>query len=60
MFMLMFMFMFCDCNKIGSKVSIYRVTPFAENLILDFMSFFSRRRRRRRRKDGIGRTFCCK
>lgn len=34
------MFMFCDCDKIGSEVSIYRVTLFAENLILDFMSFF--------------------
>lgn len=56
-FIFMFMFMFCD--KIGSEVSIYRVTLFAENLIIDSMSFFSRRRRRRR-KDGIGRTFHCK
>lgn len=27
-------------DGIGSEVSIYRVTPFAENLIIDFMFFF--------------------
>lgn len=45
------MFVIVIRYQVGSKVSIYRVTLFAENLIIDSMSFFLEEEEEEKRRD---------